>query len=533
MSASAAAPTVRAEYESSLTFSLDDRHWRVRGLESQLSCERLRVNLMVERRELLHVDSLDLYVARLRHQFIKQAAAELFCEPATIKQDLGHVLREVEHQQDRLIRRTLRDRTPEVPPMSDTQRRRAMTLLEDPRLVDRIGDHFEACGLVGEQTNKLVCYLACVSRLLPQPLAVLVQSSSAAGKTTLQDAVLRFMPPELHLRLSALTAQSLYYLPEDRLCHKILAVAEEDGLQEATYALKVLQSDGQLSIASTAWNADARRQQTRLYQVRGPVAMLLTTTAQVPHPELANRCLVLSADEQPGQTAAIHRRQREAYQPAPSKAPDHADRLAACHQHAQRLLEPLQVVIPWADQLTFRTDQIRHRRDHAKYLTLIASITLLHQYQRKQLPPADRNQTIGRVVASLEDLRLANALAGQVLSEPSDSLVPATRRLLSELQAYVARRAAAERLAPSDVRFSQRELRQALERSDRSLRTHLARLVELEYVLVQRSGRGNLRWYQLPGACDDAAAPSGALPLGLADVAQLRAAAVTGRAGSP
>ena len=280
--------------------------------------------------------------------------------------------------------------------------------------------------MVGEETNKLVCYLACVSRLLPQPLSVLVQSSSAAGKTTLQDAVLRLMPAESQTRLSTLTAQSLYYMPEDRLRHKILALAEEDGLAEATYALKVLQSDGKLSIASTAWNSDTCRQQTRLYEVQGPVTMLLTTTAEVPHPELANRCLVLSVNEQPAQTAAIHQRQRAAYQRTPSKSkPEHdATSLVACHQHAQRLLESLPVVIPWADQLTFRTDQTRHRRDHAKYLALIAAITLLHQYQRQQLTRTDQGEKRKCVVASLDDIHLANRLADAVFCKHHDPLMP-------------------------------------------------------------------------------------------------------------
>ena len=61
--------------------------------------------------------------------------------------------------------------------------------------MDRILADFDRCGLVGEETNKLVCYLGCVSRLLDRPLAVMIQSSSAAGKTTLMDAALSFVPP--------------------------------------------------------------------------------------------------------------------------------------------------------------------------------------------------------------------------------------------------------------------------------------------------------------------------------------------------
>lgn len=78
-----------------------------------------------------------------------------------------------------------------------------------------------------------------------------------------------------------------------------------------------------------------------------------------------------------------------------------------CHQQAQRLLEPRRAVITFAQHLTFRTDQIRYRRDHAKYLSLIASLALLHQYQRKRVT----HESESCVVATLGDVRVANRLA--------------------------------------------------------------------------------------------------------------------------
>ena len=105
--------------------------------------------------------------------------------------------------------------------------------------------------MVGEETNKLVGYLAAVSRKLDAPLAVIVQSSSAAGKSSLMDAVLAFVPEEQRVQYSAMTGQSLFYMGETDLKHKILAIVEEEGAQRAAYALKLLQSEGELTIAST------------------------------------------------------------------------------------------------------------------------------------------------------------------------------------------------------------------------------------------------------------------------------------------
>jgi hypothetical protein len=180
----------------------------------------MKVNLMVSRRELSHIDTLDLYASRLRKTFIKEAAAELYVEEAVIKAELGRLLLELETRQEALIREKLSETKPKPPLMTDAERQDALELLRDPQLIERILADYDACGLVGEETNKLICYLACVSRRLPQPLAVLVQSGSAAGKTSLVEATLAFMPAEEQVRLSALTAQSLYYMGRTELKHK-------------------------------------------------------------------------------------------------------------------------------------------------------------------------------------------------------------------------------------------------------------------------------------------------------------------------
>ena len=187
-----------------------------------------------------------------------------------------------------------------------------MELLRDPRLLERIVEDFARCGVVGEETNKLVGYLGVVSRHLESPLAVIVQSSSAAGKSSLMEAVLAFLPEEQRVQYSAMTGQSLFYMGETDLKHKVLAIVEEEGAHSASYALKLLQSEGVLTIASTGKDPATGRLLTHQYRVEGPVMIFLTTTAIKLDEEMLNRCLVLSVNEDREQTQAIHRVQREA-----------------------------------------------------------------------------------------------------------------------------------------------------------------------------------------------------------------------------
>ena len=68
--------------------------------------------------------------------------------------------------------------------MNAEEQAAALELLRDPRLLERVLSDFDKCGVVGEETNKRVSYLAAVSRLLEKPLAIVVQSSSSAGKSS-------------------------------------------------------------------------------------------------------------------------------------------------------------------------------------------------------------------------------------------------------------------------------------------------------------------------------------------------------------
>ena len=294
-----------------IAITLGDRRYRVRGLAKNLSYDVLKVNLLAARGDGFHVDTLDLYAARQRAVFIKQAADEMGVKEDVVKHDLGHVLRKLEELQDEQIRKALEPKKPRSPSATKSAPRRS-TLLNDPRLLDRILDDFERCGVVGEETNKLVGYLAAVSRQLESPLAVMVQSSSAAGKSSLMEAVLAFVPEEERVQYSAMTGQSLFYMGETDLKHKVLAIVEEEGAARAAYALKLLQSEGVLTIASTGKDPATGRLVTHQYRVEGPVMIFLTTTAIDLDEELLNRCLVLTVNEDREQTQAIHRLQREA-----------------------------------------------------------------------------------------------------------------------------------------------------------------------------------------------------------------------------
>jgi hypothetical protein len=484
-----------AEASEDVFFVFGDRKWRIRPMAKNATSSELRVHVIFSRETdpgAFFVDTVDLYSARHRTSFAKQASEELGVDEGLVRRELGQIVLELEKAREEKARQEAQRAKTTTPAMTDEERREALALLRAPNLLDRLLRDFERAGIVGEETNKLVSYVAATSRKLEEPLAVVIQSSSAAGKSSLMEAVLSLMPDEERVQYSAMTGQSLFYMSGESLKNKILAIVEEEGAERASYALKLLQSEGELTIASTGKDPATGRLVTHTYKVEGPVMIFLTTTAIEVDEELMNRCVVLSVDEGREQTRAIHARQRRAQTLEGLVEREDRQQIRRMHKNAQRLLRPLFVVNPFAMELGFADHTTRTRRDHMKYLTLIRSITLLHQYQRPLKKTEIRGRVIEYVESTREDVALATRYAHAVLGRSLDELPPQTRRLLELVHEMVKVRMEREKLSQREVRFTRRDVREWTRWGNTQLKVHLKRLEELEYVLLHRFGRGPL-----------------------------------------
>jgi hypothetical protein len=173
------------------------------------------------------------------------------------------------------------------------------------------------------------------------------------------------------------------------------------------------------------------------------------------------------------------------------------DAILTLHRNAQRLLQPLKVVNPYADQLTFLDDKTRTRRDHMKYLSLIRAITFLHQYQREIKTVQHRGKSVRYIEVTPQDIATANSLAHEVLGRTLDELPPQTRKLLTALHAWVKAESERQAMQQTDFRFSRRQVRELSGWGNTQLGVHLTRLVEMEYLFEHGRRRGQTSGYEL------------------------------------
>ena len=477
------------------------RSYRVRGLEQNTSFDHLKVNVRVQVENKFHIDTFDLYNARQRSQFAAGAAQVTGVEAATIEADMGRLIGHLETHQERKILALMKaGENTAAPAMGIEEERAALDLLRHPRMLDMVLADIHKCGLVGEDTNLLVAWLVSLSRKLDKPLGVCVMSRSAAGKSSLLEAIAKFVPEEDRHQYTALTPQALFHMGENELMHKALFVAEDVGAEGAAYSLKTIQSDGQLVMACTMKDENTGHMMTKTKIVKGPLALFLTSTSRSIDDELLNRLLVLTIDEGPEQTRKIHEAQRHAQMMEGIMERRARPRIVRMHQNVQRLIRPLVVRNPFARDLVFGSTRLRSRRDHQKYLDLINVMALVHQYQREIKSAQDIDgQPFQYIEVNREDIARVDAIMREVLEQSTDELWPASRRMLAMLQAWAQELPFANGLnaRAASHQWTRRQIREKTAWSDTQVRMVLAQLVEFEYVLQYGGGQGRLAFYQL------------------------------------
>ena len=490
---------------AAVTYGL--RRYEVRGLEK--GPRRLKATLRVEHAGKLHVDTLDFYSARSR-RILAQDLCRVFDEtPETIEADIDKLLRHCESLPDRATAEAGPEGRPAEALMSPRERATATAFGKSPDLVQRILADFETCGVIGEESNKLLGYVAMTSRKRDVPLSVLILSSSGAGKTALQDAVVGFCPPEDLVKLTSLSGKALFYKERTSLKHKVLALAEGDGAEEANYAIRNLISARELVTESTIKDLVTGRLTTMENKVEGPSAVFLTTTNPETDPETRSRFFVTSVDESREQTRRILDFQRRLQLTDDPIAGTEIDAVLRRHRNFQRLLQPVAVKNPYADQLTYGDDRLQGRRDQPKYLNLIKAVAFLRQMQKEVHTERRSGAAVPFVLADLDDMRLANRLAHEILGHSLDELSRPGQDLLLLLDEMVD--ASAKRIGKEHknakgeaqpasrtaITFSRREVREFTGWTNTRLHIHLKELADFEYVIVDAGRNGMPFRYRL------------------------------------
>ena len=199
---------------------------------------------------------------------------------------------------------------------------------------------------------------------------------------------MKLIPDEGVKFITRATAQAFFHLEENGLRHKIIYINEQPGSQDADYAIRSAQSEGDLVLNMPVKDPVTGDMTTVDKVVRGPVGFLSTTTKNSIYFENETRNLSIWTDDTPEQTERIREIEIERSQ---GKDFTLTDEEIIQWKNIQRILQQrtvekgLRVKIPYAREVfeSFPNNPVRVRRDQSKFRVLIQVITILHQFHRE------------------------------------------------------------------------------------------------------------------------------------------------------
>lgn len=412
------------------------------------------------------IQKLDLYEYASLEKHAKQASKALDIPEDTILNHWQNYALELEQQA------TQKQKEPEYTIDAATQAK-CIEYLKHPELLKRINIAIGKTGVVGEVDNRLLLFLIAISYPSKQPLHGLIQGSSGSGKTKLLQSIYKLIPAEHYKSFTRVTESSFYNFSQNTLQHKLLCFEDMDGLkEEALLALRELQSNGKL-ISATTQKMESGKMQSMERIVNGPISSLSCTTKADTYEDNISRCFVIAVDESVAQTGKIID-----YQNKLASGQIDLQQIQKTQRFVQnciRMLQPCEVVNPYADKIQLPQNIHKLRRLHGMYQNLVAQITCLNQYQRKK----DHQ---GRLITQKQDLQAACTILMESIVLKVDELHGSLRQFYECLKTHFKNKS-------TDGTFTRFDVKQATGLGKTQMHHYLNQLIELEY--LQQFGYAN------------------------------------------
>lgn len=381
-------------------------------------------------------DDVNLYSNRSKKAFLQDASEELETGQTRLKTQLETFTEKIETYRLKLREQYKADNTPRPPVLDPAEKKKAVEILRDPRLTEYIKSAAQKAGLIGEADNGLLLFLIFLTRNFENPLHALVHGSSGSGKTNLLKTMLKLIPEESKYETTALTENVLFRPPHrDFWKNKILLLEDLDGSYKALYPLREFMSNQHISKFSSEPNPKTGKFEQVLLEAHGPIVIAGATTKDKVYEDNSNRSFLLHINE-----SKDHQKQILDFQNRRAAGlidTGGIDRLCRGVHNIQRMLQKdIHVINPFQPRLKLPDYVFKKLRTNTHYITLIKSVTFLHQYRREQ-----KKDSEGRtyITTELEDIALANQLSKHSLLRKSDELSGRLRQFFEDLKHHLSK----------------------------------------------------------------------------------------------
>jgi predicted transcriptional regulator len=473
---------------NAITYCTEELGFTILGGIRMDGLDRLRVTIRIEvvNRKFEHYQNnaelaalplnhnLDLYNDVQVEKLIRKAAERLEVGTLQITKSIADITRQLELYRLQQLEELQTKDEKQKKILTPDEREAAINFLMQPNLMQRTNDSIGKAGVIGENYNRLLMYVIFTSRKRETPLHIISFGSSGAGKSHLQEKVAELIPEEDKVPSTSFTTNALYYMGEYNLQHKLILIEDMDGAETVMYALRELISKKQI-IRLVPQKDSKGVTKTMMFKVNGPVTVAGCTTQERIYEDNANRSFLIYIDESKAQDENIMQYQRKKSAGTINTQEEQATRELL--KNSQRLLQPVQIRNPFAEQLQIPAEVFKPRRTNAHYLQFIEAVTFYHQYQREKHTDTVTGEVF--IQTTLEDISEANKLMKEILLRKADELSGAARNYFEQLKVLLQQQ--------KQSTFTNKEIRKQLRLPGTTVRRYHNELLQNGYIKLQDS----------------------------------------------
>jgi DNA primase len=457
------------------------KYYILGGISKQL--DNLKVMLQVENeRGFKSRNRIDLYEDKQVEKVSKDIAERLLLNQSMLEQDI-YTLTELLEQYREQQQENKEDIEQTHKTLTPSERAEAIAFLKQAKTIKKLNELLSKTGIVGEERNRIFLFLIALSYKMKDPLHALVQGSSGSGKTKIVRQISDCMPAEQVTRFTRISDKALYNFPQFYFKNRLLIIEDVDGLsEEAELSFRELQSSGELR-SGMSIKQDNGNMTAGAKIVNGPIASMSCTTKGEVYEDNMSRVFLIAVDESLEQTKRIISYQNK--KASGSINITEEEKAKEQIQNIIRTIDAKQVVNPFAEKIQLPEEAHKIRRLNDLFQNFIKMVTLINQYKRQ-------STKYNQLIAEIEDIEIAIEIMFESIVLKVDELDGSLRQFYERLKQYLEKQY--PKLTQSQILFTQREIRQALNISKAQCSRYFTQLQSLEYLVTRNEN--NLRKVQ-------------------------------------
>jgi DNA-binding HxlR family transcriptional regulator len=355
--------------------------------------------------------------------------------------------------------------------LNEADKKNATAFLKNKNLLSELIKNLNTTGILGEDENAVILFLALASYKFNNPFSVLCLAKSGIGKSYILQKLSECMPDGSYSFHTRISANALYYFDSNSINGKALLIEDLEWTTQMLQPLATLQTQGRLVNTRATKDKDGMLHSTT-FEVVANLCLIACAYSDKNFEEISLPFLCLHLNHSHVQDILVMD-----YQKKCKAGLIQNDEVQSIQNNLKNIIATLQnvsVINPFATLINLPEEVTHPRKSLLLLLNFIEVITYFFQYQREQI--IDKNTGEIFIKTHPQDIELAFKFLQNNLFRRADELATSARGFYNWLVKFLNE--------AKTQQFTALDIRKAKTINPRTLNNYLQELKLFSYIQV-------------------------------------------------